>query len=50
MAKKSELCNPLCLINYLHWEATGKMLVCRRCPFADGCKEYQSAKNFTAIT
>lgn len=46
MAKSAELCNPLCLVNFLHWEVTGKVLACRRCPLADRCKEYQAAKRF----
>lgn len=50
MAKGAELCNPLCLVNFLHWEVTGKMLACRRCPLADRCKEYQAAKRFKTIS
>lgn len=46
MAKEGKLCNPLCLVNFLHWEVTGKMLPCEKCPIADRCKEYQAAKVF----
>lgn len=48
--KDSELYNRWCIVSYFHWEATGKMLVCRRCPLADRCKEYQAAKRFKTIS
>lgn len=48
--KKRKLCNPLCLVNFLYWEITGKMLACEHCPLADRCKEYQAAKVFTETT
>lgn len=49
MAKEQDLCYPLCLVSYLHWEATGKMLACRKCPLADRCEKYQAAKEFQTI-
>ena len=50
MAKEQELCYPLCLVNYLHWETTGKMLACRKCPLAERCEKCQAAKGFQTIT
>ncbi len=50
MAKEKKLSNPMCLVNFLYWEVTSKMLTCEKCPLADRCKEYQAAKAFREIT
>ena len=35
--------NPYCLINILHHEATGKVLYCEKCIFADcECKKVRA--------
>lgn len=50
MKKTKHLFNPLCLVNFLYREITGKMLKCENCPLSDRCKEYQSAKVFRETT
>ena len=46
MPKEKKLYNPRCLVWFLHWEVTGKILKCEKCPLADRCREYQAAKVF----
>ena len=51
MKKKQEkLYMPYCIVNYLHWEATGRTLYCDKCPIADRCEKYRIAKEFRKIT
>ena len=50
MKKQDELYCPRCLVNYLYWEATGKMLLCRNCPLREHCKEYQAALEFRGFS
>jgi hypothetical protein len=31
--------NTICFTAYIYWEATGKILECRDCPYRDDCRE-----------
>ena len=50
MAKERKLWNPYCFVSFLHWEATGKKLLCEKCPLADRCEGYRAAKKFRETT
>lgn len=37
---KDKIYNPHCIVNYFHYQATGKLLYCQKCVFKDcECKK-----------
>ena len=48
--KPEKIYSPYCLVNFLHYEVTGKTLLCERCPIADRCEKYREAKEFQKTT
>lgn len=50
MKKKQKIYNPLCLVSFLYWEASGKTLLCEKCIFADKCEKYRAMQEFRGIT
>ena len=35
----------ICLTAYLHWETTGKVLQCEKCPFFGKCEKHKHFPN-----